>query len=74
MLSSGELNNDLAYRNIERVRPLGYHKGLAIGSLEINRLLPPIDEVRCFIKEKGFHILAINETKLGYTITDNQFA
>ena len=71
MLPSGEHNNDLACRNIKRVRPLGHSKGLAIGSLNINSLLPHIDEVRCFIKENGFHTLALNETKLDNTIADN---
>ena len=54
--------------DINRARPLGHRKGLVIGSLNINSLLLHIDEVRCFIKEKVFHILALNETKLDDTI------
>ena len=71
MRPSGKHNIDLAYRNTERVRPLGHRKGLAIGSLSINSLLPHIDELRCFIKEKGCHILALHDTKLDNTIADN---
>ena len=44
---------------------------IAIGSLHSNSLLLHIDEVRCFIQEKGFHILPLNETKLENTIADD---
>ena len=44
---------------------------MLIGSINFNSLLLHIDEVRELIKEKGFHILAINETKLNSTIVDN---
>ena len=71
MRPSSEHNIDLAYRNTGRVRPLGHRKGLAIGSLNSNSLLPHIDELRCFIKEKEFHILALYETKLKNTIADD---
>ena len=64
MRPSSERNIDLAYRDTGRVRPLGHRKGLAIGSLNSNSLLPHIDELRCFIKEKEFYILALYETKL----------
>ena len=43
----------------------------AIGSIKVNSLLLNIDEVRRLIKNKGFHILAINETKLDDTIADD---
>ena len=52
------------------MRPWGNRKGLVIGSLNINSLLLHIDEVRCFIKVKGFHIVALNETKVDDTIAD----
>ena len=52
------------------MRPLGHRKGLAIGSLNINSLLLHIDEVSCFIKEKGFHIFALNKAKLEDTFAD----
>ena len=44
---------------------------MVIGSINVNSLLLHIDEVRELIKDKGFHILAINETKLDRTITDS---
>ena len=44
---------------------------MAIGSINVNSLLLHIDEVRQLIKDKGFHILAINETKLDETIADS---
>ena len=52
-------------------RSLGHRKGMAIGSINVNSLLLHIDEVRQLIKEKGFHILAIYETKLDETIPDS---
>ena len=42
-----------------------------IGSINVNSLLLHIDEVRELLKENGFQILAINETKLDSTIADN---
>ena len=44
---------------------------MAIGSINVNSLLVHIDEVRQLIKDKGLHILAINETKLDETIADS---
>ena len=44
---------------------------MVIGSINVNSLLLHIDEVRELIKDKEFHILAINETKLDSTIADN---
>ena len=44
---------------------------MAIGSINVNSLLLHIDEVRQLIKDKAFHILAINETKLDETIADS---
>ena len=48
-----------------------HRKGMVIGSINVNSLLLHIDEVGELIKDKGFHILAINETKLDSTITDS---
>ena len=44
---------------------------MVIGSINVNSLLLHIDEVRELIKDKGFHILAVNETKLDSTIADS---
>ena len=44
---------------------------MVIGSININSLLLHIDEVRDLVKDKGFHMLAINETKVDSTIADN---
>ena len=47
---------------------------MVIGSINVNSLLLHSDEVRELIKDKGFHILAINEKKLDSTIADNLLA
>ena len=44
---------------------------MVIGSFNVNSLLLHIDEVRELIKGKGFHILAVNETKFDSTIADS---
>ncbi len=49
----------------------GHRKRMVIGSLNVNSLLLHIDEVRKLIKDKGFHILAIDETKLDSKIADS---
>ena len=43
---------------------LGYKKGMAIASLNINGLRSHLDELKLMIKDLGIHILALNETKL----------
>ena len=43
---------------------LGFKKGMAIASLNINGLRSHLDEVQLLIRDLGIHILALNETKL----------
>ena len=43
---------------------LGFKKGMAIASLNINGLRSHLDEVQLLIRSHGIHILALNETKL----------
>ena len=43
---------------------LGFRKGMAMATLNINRLTTHIDELRLVMEEKNIHILAINETRL----------
>ena len=43
---------------------LGFKKGMAIASLNINGLRSHLDEVQLLIRSLGIHILALNETKL----------
>ena len=43
---------------------IGYKKGMAIASLNINGLRSHLDEVQFLIKNLGIHVLALNETKL----------
>ena len=43
---------------------IGYKKGMAIASLNINGLRSHLDEVQFLIKDLGLHVLALNETKL----------
>ena len=42
----------------------GQNKGLSLAALNVNGLRSHHDEVSSLIKEKGIHILALNETKL----------
>ena len=44
---------------------LGYKKGMAIASLNINGLHSHLDELRMIIKELGIHILARNTVRSG---------
>ena len=43
---------------------LGFKKGMAIASLNVNSLRSHLDEVQLLINNLGIHILALNETKL----------
>ena len=43
---------------------IGYKKGMAVGSLNVNSLRSHLDEVQLLINNLGIHILALNETKL----------
>ena len=43
---------------------LGFKKGMALVSLNINGLRSHLDEVQLLMKELGIHIFALNETKL----------
>ena len=43
---------------------LGFRKGLAIASLNVNELLGCLDEVELLLNNLGIHFLALNEAKL----------
>ena len=45
-------------------RHLGFKKGMAIASLNINGLRGHHDEIKLLLNDQGIHILALNETKL----------
>ena len=45
-----------------------------MGLLNINSLTKHIDELRIFVADKPFDVLAINETKLDETISDEQIS
>ena len=47
-------------------------KGIKIASLNINSLLKHIDEIRVLLTEYTFDILAINESKIDNSISDNE--
>ena len=51
-----------------------FRKGLTMASLNINSLLAHIDQLRVlnFIDNSNIDILAINETKLDFSIDDDQ--
>ena len=46
------------------VQQLGFRKGLAIVSLNVNSLLLHIDEIKNLVKEKSIHVLTLSKTKL----------
>ena len=47
-------------------------KGLRIANLNVNSLLKHVDEIRIMLTKYPFDILAINETKLDYSILDSE--
>ena len=47
-------------------------KGLKMACLNIDRLLPKLDQLRVFCEESKIDLMAINETKLDYSIADNE--
>ena len=47
---------------------LGFQRGMAIASLNINGLRNHLDEIKFLLNGKGIHILALNETKLDGSI------
>ena len=47
-------------------------KGLKIANLNVNSLLKHIDEIRMWLFEKPFDILAINKSKIDPTIRDSE--
>ena len=47
---------------------LGFRRGMAIASLNINGLRNHLDEIEFLLNGKGIHILALNETKLDGSI------
>ena len=47
---------------------LGFKKGMAIASLNINGLRSHFDEIELLLDDQGINILALNETKLDASI------
>ena len=43
---------------------IGYRKGMAIASLNVDGLLSHLDEIKVLVNNVGMNILALNETKL----------
>ena len=52
---------------------LGTRKGMVIASLNINSLLPHVDEIEYLLKSRGIDFLALNETKIDDKLPDNLF-
>lgn len=53
------------------LRGIAKSKGLKIASLNVNSLLKHVDEIRILLAKYTFDILAINESKIDNSITDN---
>ena len=49
-------------------------RGFKLASLNINKLITPIDQLRILLAHNEIDILSINETKLNETISDNEVA
>ena len=47
-------------------------RGFKLASLNINKLITHIDELRILLAHNEIDILSINETKLNETISDNE--
>ena len=52
---------------------LGTKRGMVISSLNINSLLPHVDEIEYLLKSRGIDFLALNETKIDDKLPDNLF-
>ena len=50
--------------------PSRRRKGLTMASLNVNSIIPKIDEIRSLVKNENIDILAINETKIDHKIDD----
>ena len=46
---------------------------MVIASINVNSLLPHLDEIELLLKENGIHFLSLNETKIDDTLSDNLF-
>ena len=47
-------------------------RGMKIVCLDVNRLLPKLDQIRIFFEAGNIDVIAVNETKLDSQIGDNQ--
>ena len=46
---------------------------MVIASMNVNSLLPHLDEIDLLLKDNGIHFLSLNETKIDDTLSDNLF-
>ena len=46
---------------------------MVIASMNVNSLLPHLDEIELLLKDNGIHFLSLNETKIDDTLSDNLF-
>ena len=53
---------------------LNSSKDLKIASINVNNLLKNIDQLRIIMQNSSFAILAINETKIDDTVSDNEIS
>ena len=52
---------------------LGTKKGMVIASVNMNSLLPHVDEIDYLLKNKGIDLIALYETKIDEKLPDNLF-
>ena len=46
---------------------------MVIASMNVNSLLPHLDEIELLLKDNGIHFLSLNEAKIDDTLSDNLF-
>ena len=78
LILSGDINLNPGPANRHQIK---YHKfevftrkGLHFIHLNINSLLPKIDELRCVAKNSNAAVIGISETKLDNTVYDSEVA
>ena len=58
-------------QSLRLLRNSGSKRGTVVASLNIHGLNTHTDELRLFVRDKGIHVLGINETKLGEDFHDH---
>ena len=66
---NGKNNNSTFLNSLNKI---AHSKGFRIASLNVNSLLKHIDELRIMMEKNPLDVLAINESKIDESISDNE--